>query len=67
MKIEVGKRIRVSKSDSTQQQWIGIGERGTIKDVRYDGWRAILTIDFDFGERMIMDSTEFRFDVYDKV
>jgi hypothetical protein len=63
-KLEIGKRIIVEKSDRTQDQTVAVGERGTITNLSYDGYRVILTISFDNGEELVMDTVEFRFQVY---
>ena len=66
-KIKIGKRIRINKSDRSQDQLLTVGERGTITNMNYDGYKLILEIAFDNGEKHWMDTTNFRFDIYDKV
>lgn len=65
--MEQGDRIRINKSDPDQDQLIDIGERGTIESFYIDEeYHIIMEITLDTGEKLVMDNTTFRFDIYKK-
>ena len=66
--MEIGQRIRVNKSDPDQDQLIDVGERGTLVNFYVeDNYHIIMEIELDSGERLTMDNTTFRFDMYNKI
>ena len=62
--LEIGKRIIVEKSSGYQEQFIRVGERGTITNITQGNGRIILDIIFDSGEELVLDSLEFNYQVY---
>ena len=63
--MKIGNRIRISKSDPDQSQFVNAGERGTILNMIVDDDKhIILEIKFDDGQTLLMDNTTFRFETY---
>jgi len=60
--IETGRRLLITKG---KNDFISVGERGTIEDISHDNpYRIKLNVRFDDGKTLWIDNVNFTFEVY---